>query len=719
MNQSRKILLGLIIGIATGLFFGEHVSFLEWPSKAFVQLLQVTVLPYIITSLIVSIAGGTSKELKLIASSGGVAVLLTLCLSLCLVFLVPLALPPDKGGAFFSAAPFSGDSNIDWLDLYIPSNPFRSLANNVVPAVVVFSVLVGIALIQLPGKEKLLEPLETINKALSRANNILLALTPLGIFAIAGYAAGTMRLEELERLQSFILIYIGMSCILALIVLPGLVSVLTGISHRKIISLSQDAMITAFVTGSLFVVLPMIVERSKQLLVEAGLGTREAKDAPDVLIPASFNFPHSAKVLSLSFILFAGWFAGASVSLHQYPLLGGAALLSFFGSLNSAIPFLLNLVRLPADLFQLFMMSGIINSHFGSGASVMHTMAIALIGAFLMSGRVRVHARRLLRFVLISTAITALFLFGSRMILSWFLPDPGKITSVFDQLKLSGAWGSLAKADVLTQMPAPPISGHMVGHRLDEIVERGVIRVGYIDDALPWAYRNKRGELVGFDIDMAHALAVQLMVRLELIPVTRENMGDALTNGTCDLVMSGIRATPQRAKKMQFSSPYTEETSGFLVHDYLRDTFTSMDKIRKSRPRIAVVNIPSWIERLRNELPGSEITPVESIDVFIEDRTNRFDAMFTGWQRAAAWSLTHPNFAAVVPQPDFGKVPLAYPVPKGEEDLLSFVNTWVDGRRASGLLEKKLDYWVYGKGAAAERGPRWSIAANVLGLWKT
>ena len=104
-NETQKILLGLLLGIAAGLFFGERVSFLEWPSKGFVQLLQVTVLPYIMSSLIVSIAEGTSKDVRRLASSGGIAVLLTLGLGLCMVFLVPLALPHDKGGVFFSAAP--------------------------------------------------------------------------------------------------------------------------------------------------------------------------------------------------------------------------------------------------------------------------------------------------------------------------------------------------------------------------------------------------------------------------------------------------------------------------------------------------------------------------------------------------------------------------------------------------------------------------------------
>ena len=46
------------------------------------------------------------------------------------------------------------------------------------------------------------------------------------------------------------------------------------------------------------------------------------------------------------------------------------------------------------------------------------------------------------------------------------------------------------------------------------------------------------------------------------------------------------------------------------------------------------------------------------------------------------------------------------------------MNAWLEQVRASGLLEAKLDYWVRGKGARAEEGPRWSIGRDVLGWWK-
>ena len=111
-------------------------------------------------------------------------------------------------------------------------------------------------------------------------------------------------------------------------------------------------------------------------------------------MPASFNFPHTGKLLSLSFILFAGWFADAAVPVTDYPAAGPVGLLTFFGSLNAAVPFLLDLFRIPADTFQLFVATGVDQlalRHAGGGRS---HVAVALLGALRDCRRDPVRPRR-------------------------------------------------------------------------------------------------------------------------------------------------------------------------------------------------------------------------------------------------------------------------------------------------------------------------------------
>ena len=147
LSLSTMILIGLGLGIACGIFFGEYCGFLSIIGDAFIQLLQMTILPYIIASLILGIGGLSYKQAKLLAVKGGIIMLLFWAISFTMVLLMPLSFPKWETASFFSTSLVALPKEVDFLKLYIPSNPFWSLANNVVPAVVLFSILAGIALI--------------------------------------------------------------------------------------------------------------------------------------------------------------------------------------------------------------------------------------------------------------------------------------------------------------------------------------------------------------------------------------------------------------------------------------------------------------------------------------------------------------------------------------------------------------------------------------------
>ena len=77
--------------------------------------------------------------------------------------------PPLQTASFFSTTLLETREPFDLVGLYIPSNPFNSLANNVVPAVVLFSVVLGVALIGVPEKARLLDVLGVISTAVVEA----------------------------------------------------------------------------------------------------------------------------------------------------------------------------------------------------------------------------------------------------------------------------------------------------------------------------------------------------------------------------------------------------------------------------------------------------------------------------------------------------------------------------------------------------------------------
>ena len=123
---------------------------------------------------------------------------------------------------------FAGDAPpappIDWVDLYVPANVFHALANNLMPAVVLFSILAGVAISGMNPEELrrglYLQVMEGFNEAMRRVGRSIIRLTPFGLFAMAAAAAGALRIEEVVRLQVWFAIYIGSACLIAIWLSP-------------------------------------------------------------------------------------------------------------------------------------------------------------------------------------------------------------------------------------------------------------------------------------------------------------------------------------------------------------------------------------------------------------------------------------------------------------------------------------------------------------------
>ena len=713
MTSSTKILVGILSGVMVGLFFGEQAGVLEVVADGFVKLLQMTVLPYITISIVTSLGTLSFDQVKTLGLRAGVVLIGLWCLALVFTFLLPLAFPATETASFFSSTLVERRRPFNFVDLFIPSNPFYSLANNIVPAVVLFSVFVGIALIGVERKQVLLDVFEVAKEALSRATKFVVGLMPYGIFAIAANTAGTLNLEQIARIQVYLITYVAVALLVALWVLPGLVSALTPFRYKEVLGPTRDALITAFMAADLFIVLPILIQACKELLEHHQLVDETTRTLPDVIVPTSFNFPHTGKLLSISFILFAGWFADAAVPVTEYPRVALTGLLTFFGSLNAAVPFLLNLFRIPADTFQLFLATGVINSHFGTLLAAVHTVAVALLGSAAIVGALRFNPARVLRYLVLTIVLSAVTIGGLRVLFNTAL----KPAYAGEELVYS-------MRPLMTQQEArlikPADLGDAVekpaGSVLDSIKKRGVLRVGVLADRLSFVFLTGEGQLVGFNVEMAQLLAGDLGVKVEFIEMEDlKALPRLLATGRIDLAMPGVAVTPERAVEMLFSEPYLDETLAFVVKDQLREEFSNWATIRDLGAfPVGVLDLPYYIDRVKTRAPGLKLQVVDTIKQ-IEDglKKGTFDAVVLPAERGSVLTLLYPKYTVVVPEPGIVKIPLAYPVARRDQEWMQFVNTWIELKRRDGTIDALYGHWILGK-QATKREPRWSVIRNVL-----
>ena len=492
MGLSARIFTGLAAGLLTGLFFGELVADLKVVGDIFVKLLQITVLPYIIVSLIAGFGRMDLDQARRLAVRGTAVLLAIWGLALVIIFLGALAFPDLDTASFFSSAIASETEETDLISLYLPANVFFSLANNLVPAVVFFSILVGVALISIEDKSTVLPFFDGLAAALSKINHGIVQLTPYGIFAISAAAAGTMTIEEVGRVQVYLITYISLATLITFWIFPGLVAALSGISYREVLSTFKDTLVMAFATGNQFVVLPQIAENCKELLRRHGVDGRQSESAIDIIVPVSFNFPSLGKLLVLLFILFAAWFTDTELDGGDRLTLAFNGLFSLFGSLNVAVPYLLDSLRVPADMFQLFLVTGIVVGRFGAMLAALHIIVLSVLGTLALCGKVNVRLAAVARYLL----ITGISLFALVLVLRAyflvFVPDAPPRDTVLAGIELMEE-----RVNSRFSETVPPASvTQLAGPRVDHILRHGVLQVGYRPNNLPCSYLTPAGKLL-------------------------------------------------------------------------------------------------------------------------------------------------------------------------------------------------------------------------------
>ncbi len=573
LTPFQRVVAGLVLGIGVGIFLGEPAGRLDIIGTIYIKLLQMTVIPYIMVSLIGGLGRLDIGMARQIGIRGGSLILFLWGLTALTLVFLPFAYPEWTSASFFSTSMVAEPKRIDFLELYIPANPFYAMANTIVPAIVVFSIFLGVALITVEKRYGFILSMQNLSDALMRMASVVAKLAPIGIFALSAAAAGTLRLDELSRLQVFLYVYLAAWTVLAFFGLPMLVAMATPFSYKEVFREARLAMVTAFATGTVLVVLPMIAEKTKALLERRGLNGDTAVSAVDALVPTAYSFPSVGTILGIGFVLFAAWFVGSPIHAADYPAFCFMGILTAFGSMAVAIPFMLDFFKLPADLFGLYLLGSVFTMRFATAMAALHGVVICILGACAMMNRLS--WRRMIQVAGMSLGIAAAVMIGLGFILTRVIPYEYTGYKQLVNMELLGPTVKVTR----NASPSPLSAEELRRPRLQVIKSRGTLRVGYARDRLPFAFVNSKDQVVGYDMELVHALARDMRVGLELVRIDLSRVGQDLDSGRIDMAVGGISISPQRALRYTFTRSYLDEHLGLVVPDYKRNEFSNYSKI--------------------------------------------------------------------------------------------------------------------------------------------
>jgi cyclohexadienyl dehydratase len=235
--------------------------------------------------------------------------------------------------------------------------------------------------------------------------------------------------------------------------------------------------------------------------------------------------------------------------------------------------------------------------------------------------------------------------------------------------------------------PVPPVALPPPS-ALDLIAEHGELRVCATGDIRPFSVRDPAtGRWSGTDVELANDLAGRLGVPATMVPTTWDTMLDDLAAAKCDIVMSGVGVTLERARRATFSQPYLVDGKAPLSRCADAAKFQTLDQI--DRPGVRAAVAPGATEAFAKErLRRATVTPapntVAAVAAILADKA---DVLVTDVGEARALAKVHTGeLCAVNPERPISSGQKAYLLPRGDFVFQQYVDTWIRMAQSDGTF---------------------------------
>ena len=233
--------------------------------------------------------------------------------------------------------------------------------------------------------------------------------------------------------------------------------------------------------------------------------------------------------------------------------------------------------------------------------------------------------------------------------------------------------------------------------KLEEIGERGVLKVGTTGDYMPMSYLDpETGEYVGFDTELAEDLADELGVDIEYVKTSWPTLMDDVLAGKFDLAICGVTINDARKEQALMSDGYLENGKTILCRAEDAYKFTGLEAI--NRPDVRVMVNPGGLNEqfARKNLPD--------VTLMIHDANQEIpslvasgeaDIMITEIVEAGYYVGQDDRLAAPLIYEPFTDGEIGILMPKGSEDLLNYANEFLQKEKISGRIDELAEEYFF------------------------
>lgn len=284
-----RVLIAIFIGIGLGSYLATTPSWLtedqktgliNWialPGNLFIRIVQMIMVPLMFSSVIQGIAGGNNKD-YLLKSGGKVLLYFGFTSVVTLILAVGIAGVLNPGNYMNIAveeqvtqAASTGKSIVSFSNLpeiltnLIPDNPLKSLVAGDMLSIVVFALIVGVSLVNLPEETSLplLKVLYSVQEVTMAITKWTMKIAPLAVFGLMVQVTSQVGIETIFGLSMFIVTVLA-GLMLTVLFYFALLRFYAGVSVRKFMANAKDALLLGFSIASSAAVMPLTLKTAEE-----------------------------------------------------------------------------------------------------------------------------------------------------------------------------------------------------------------------------------------------------------------------------------------------------------------------------------------------------------------------------------------------------------------------------------------------------------------------
>lgn len=248
-------------------------------------------------------------------------------------------------------------------------------------------------------------------------------------------------------------------------------------------------------------------------------------------------------------------------------------------------------------------------------------------------------------------------------------------------------------AGLMTLAAMLPIHA-VAGDTLQRVIDFQELRVGMSGNQPPMTMINREGGLMGFDVDLAKALALAMKVKLEIKPMPFGELMAALKEDKIDMILSNLSITPERTELVSFVGPYMMSGVSILTKDSVLGEISSTDEFnRKDLSLLALKNSThaTFVKAIAPEATLIEVSSYDEGVALLVD--GKADAMVADMTQCVLAAMRFPESGLTTLSKPLTVEPIGIAVSKDDPQFFNLVDNFLRAYEKTGVLTQLRQKW--------------------------